>query len=130
MEPGDVPGAFAVARAVLFSSRGAETEEQLRARQHDRIGHVLDTDPGGSWVAERDGAVVGVAQALVREGLWGLSLYAVAPALQGRGVGRRLLDATLAHGAGAIRGRVILSTEHPAAMHRYARTGLALHPCV
>jgi hypothetical protein len=44
-------------------------------------------------------------------------------------VGRRLLDATLGHGDGA-RGFVILSSEHPGAIRRYARAGLDLHPCV
>jgi hypothetical protein len=67
--------------------------------------------------------------AIVREGLWGLSLFAVAAALQGRGVGRRLLDASLRHGDGA-RGFVILSSPHPAAIRRYARAGLDLHPTV
>ena len=67
--------------------------------------------------------------ALLREGLWGLSLFAVDEDLQGRGVGRRLLDAALRHGDGA-RGWIVLSTERPAAMRRYARAGLDLHPAV
>jgi hypothetical protein len=46
-----------------------------------------------------------------------------------RGIGRELLEASFAHGAGA-RGHLILSTEHPAAMRRYARLGLDLRPCV
>ena len=60
------------------------------ARQHARIRHLLSTDPGGAWVAEHDGRVAGVALALIREGVWGFSLFAVAEALQGRGVGRAL----------------------------------------
>ncbi|HSD80682.1 MAG TPA: GNAT family N-acetyltransferase [Solirubrobacteraceae bacterium] len=129
MRAGDVAGAYAVARGALFAPLPGEDEERLRARQTARIAHLLGTDPGGAWVADRDGEVVGVAQALLREGLWGLSLYAVAEAEQGRGVGRRLLDAALGHGAGA-RGHVVLSSERPAAMRRYARAGLDLRPCV
>jgi GNAT superfamily N-acetyltransferase len=129
MRPDDVPGAFLAARETLFTLPPGETEQQLQARQLRRIGHLLDTDPGGSWVAERDGRVVGVAQALLREGLWGFSLYAVSASEQGRGVGRRLLEAALAYGDGA-RGHLVLSTERPAAMRRYSRAGLDLRPCV
>jgi GNAT superfamily N-acetyltransferase len=130
MRAADVPGAYAVARSSLFGVAAGESEEHLRARQLDRIGHLLDTDPGGSWVAERDGEVVGVAQALVREGLWGLSLFAVAGAEQGRGTGRRLLEYALTHRDGRARGWIVLSTERPAAMRRYALAGLDLHPAV
>lgn len=129
LRPDDVEGAYAVARGALFAPPAGEDEAQLHARQVDRIAHLQDTDPGGSWVAERDGRVVGVAQALLREGVWGCSLFAVDEDLQGRGVGRRLLDAALRHGDGA-RGWIVLSTGRPAAMRRYARAGLDLHPTV
>jgi GNAT superfamily N-acetyltransferase len=129
MGPEDLEGAYAAARQTLFSTPPGEDEDALRARQLRRIGHLLDTDPGGAWVADRAGEVVGVAQALLREGLWGFSLFAVAESEQGRGVGRRLLEASLAYGEGA-RGHVVLSTERPAAMRRYARAGLTLRPAV
>jgi hypothetical protein len=94
------------------------------------VAHLQRTDPGGAWVAEdASGAIVGVALALVREGIWGLSLFAVAPEHRGRGIGRELLEASFGHGADAS-GHLILSTEHPAAMRRYARLGLELRPCV
>jgi GNAT superfamily N-acetyltransferase len=129
MRPDDIAGAYAAARQTLFSPPPGESENALRARQLQRIGHLLDTDPGGAWVADRGGEVVGVAQALLREGLWGFSLFAVARSEQGRGVGRRLLEAALAYGESA-RGYVVLSTERPAAMRRYARAGLDLRPAV
>jgi GNAT superfamily N-acetyltransferase len=129
MRPDDIEGAFLAARESLFALPPGETEQQLRERQLRRIGHLLETDPGGAWVADRDGRVVGVALALLREGLWGFSLYAVSLSEQGRGVGRRLLEVSLAYGDGA-RGHLVLSTERPAAMRRYSRAGLALRPCV
>jgi GNAT superfamily N-acetyltransferase len=94
-----------------------------------RLRRLMTTDPGGSWVAVRDGAVVGCALAIVREGLWGLSLLFADPAAQSAGVGRELLARAWEYGAGA-RGHVVLSSPDPRAMRAYARLGLALHPCV
>ena len=94
-----------------------------------RLRRLLTTDPGGAWVAERDGAVAGCALGLVREGLWGLSLLFTDPSAQSAGVGRELLARAHAYGEGA-RGRVILSSADPRAMRAYARLGLALHPSV
>jgi GNAT superfamily N-acetyltransferase len=129
MAPDDVGPADAVAREVLSSPAPGESEAARQQRAHARIVHLLDTDPGGAWVAEHDGRVVGLALALIRERVWGLSLFAVAAAFQGRGVGRRLLEACRRYGERAD-GHLILSTEHPAAMRRYARLGLPLRPCV
>ena len=129
MREGDAPGVDDLCQRVLYQAVPGETEAERRARSLARIEHLRTTDPGGAWVAEHDGAIAGVALALVRDGLWGLSLFAVADEVQRRGVGRRLLDAVLALAPDA-RGRVILSSEHPGAMRRYALAGLALHPCV
>ena len=50
-----------------------------RYRQ-DRTRHLLRTDPEGSWVAEgSDGSVVGMSQALVRDGYWTLSQIGTRP---------------------------------------------------
>jgi GNAT superfamily N-acetyltransferase len=94
-----------------------------------RLRHLVATDPGGAWVAERDGAVAGAALALVREGLWGLSLLVTDPGAQSLGAGRELLRLARAYGDGAS-GHVILSSGDPRAMRAYARLGLALHPCI
>jgi GNAT superfamily N-acetyltransferase len=128
MRPEDVPAAHALAAAVLGAGRPPETEA-MRRRAERRIAHLQQTDPGGAWVAEAGGEVVGLALALVREGIWALSLFGVAEAFQSRGIGRELLEASFGHGADA-RGHLILSTESPAAMRRYARLGLDLRPCV
>jgi GNAT superfamily N-acetyltransferase len=129
MRPDDVVAANAVARDALAAGRPPETGA-MRRRAERRVAHVQATDPGGAWVAEEPGgALVGMAMALVREGIWGLSLFAVAEHRRNRGVGRELLEACFGHGADA-RGHLILSTESPAAMRRYARLGLELRPCV
>jgi GNAT superfamily N-acetyltransferase len=97
------------------------------ARRSHRIAHLLGTDPGGAWVAESDGEIVGVSLGLMREGIWGLSLFTVTPGYQGAGVGRRLLEPTLEYGRDA-RGAIILATNDPRAIRRYALAGFDLRP--
>src|SRR4051812_26114934 len=95
---------------------------------HRRVRHLRGTDPDGAVVAVVDGVVVGFAQALVREDLWVLSLFGVEPALQGKGIGRALLDASLACGEGR-RGMILVSRD-PLAMRRYFYGGFDLHPAL
>jgi GNAT superfamily N-acetyltransferase len=95
---------------------------------HVRVRRLFDSDPGGCWVADGDdGALAGVALALMREGVWGLSLLVVRPDVQSNGVGRALLERALAYGDGA-RGGIILASPDPRALHVYARAGFSLHP--
>jgi GNAT superfamily N-acetyltransferase len=94
-----------------------------------RMRHLLATDPGGAWVAESGGEVVGCSLALMREGVWGLSLLVVSPRAQSTGVGRELLARAHEYGAGA-RGRIVLASRDPRALRSYARLGLQVHPAV
>jgi GNAT superfamily N-acetyltransferase len=98
-------------------------------RSYVRLRRVLATDPGGCWVAERDGEVVACAMALVREGLWVLSLLVVRPDMQSQGVGRAVLERAHAYGRDA-RGRLVLASPDPRALRAYARLGLTAHPCL
>jgi GNAT superfamily N-acetyltransferase len=91
-----------------------------------RIHHLLATDPAGAVVAVVDGEVAGFAQALVRDDLWVLSLFGVAPTAQGRGIGRAVLTAALECGDGR-RGMIMVSRD-PIAMRRYFHAGFDLHP--
>jgi GNAT superfamily N-acetyltransferase len=102
-----------------------ERVEQVRRR----ISHLLTHDPEGAWVATVGNDVVGVALALKRDRLWGLSLLVVDPALQSGGVGRRLLHAALTY-AEPDAPAVILSSRDPRAMRLYAAAGFGLHPQV
>lgn len=129
MRDEDVADADRVCLEVLYTTFAGEDEAARAARQYARIRHLLSTDPGGCWVAEHDGRVEGVALALVREGVWGFSLFGVAAALQGRRVGRDLFARCWEYGAGAD-GHIILSSTNPQAMGIYARTGLPIRPCV
>ena len=46
------------------------TSIQNERRRQNRTRHFLGTDPGGSWVADDEGTIVGMSQATVREGYW------------------------------------------------------------
>lgn len=105
--------------------RSPDRAESWRAR----LRHLISEDADGCWVAEDRGEVVGAATALRREGLWGLSTYAVAPGLQGCGVGRQLLDAAVAYGPIEAPG-IICSSHDPRAVRRYHLAGFVLHPAM
>ena len=96
---------------------------------YPRFRHLATTDPDGSWVAEQDGELRGAALALVREGLWGLSLLVVSPAHQSGGIGRSLLQNTLDYGRDAAAG-LILASEDARALRSYSRAGFDLRPAV
>lgn len=99
----------------------------LRALVEPRIRHLLATDPGGAWVAERNGELAGAALALMRERIWGLSLLVVEPSHQSAGVGRSLLENTLDYGADA-EGALIVASADPRALRAYFRAGFDLRP--
>lgn len=121
----DVGAADALNHRVWGGQPRAPEMEQAGRR---RIAHLIETDPGGAWAAERDGELIGVALALVREGLWGLSLLVVAPESQSGGVGRALLEGTLAYSDPAGPGLIVASSD-ARALRAYGRAGFALRPC-
>jgi GNAT superfamily N-acetyltransferase len=136
LTPADVPAAAAVGGAALsdqipveFQPQTPEEQARLIRRQQGRVAHVQATDPDGAWVAELDGEIVGIALAIVRDGVWGLSLFGVRPGLQGQGVGGPLLAAALGYAEGR-RGGIILSSTDPRAMRSYFRAGFAVKPAL
>ncbi|WP_235737341.1 GNAT family N-acetyltransferase [Nocardioides alcanivorans] len=93
----------------------------------ERTGFVLHHDPRGCWVAEADDQLLGFATSSVRELTWMLHTFVVLPRAQGRGIGRALLEAAMAHGEGCLRGMLSASLD-PAAARRYRLAGFSLHP--
>jgi GNAT superfamily N-acetyltransferase len=94
-----------------------------------RLRRLLATDPGGAWVAEHGGIVLGASLSLVRERVWALSLFVVDPDAQSAGIGRALLDRAWSYGERA-EGHVILASRDPRALRAYTRLGLDLHPAL
>ena len=89
--------------------------------------HFLRTDPGGCWVAEDETGLVGFATSFVRDTTWCLATFVVRPGLQGRGIGRSLLDAAMQHGRACLHGMLSASMD-PKALRRYHQAGFVLHP--
>jgi GNAT superfamily N-acetyltransferase len=102
---------------------------QNERRRQNRTRHFLGTDPGGSWVADDEGTIVGMSQATVREGYWLLSQLGAIPGRQGRGLGRELLRLALSHGDPESPGTIQCSRD-PKAMALYSSFGFSLHPVV
>ena len=92
-----------------------------------RMEHLVGHDPRGCWVAEDDSGLLGAVASMRRDTTWLLATYAVRPGVQGRGIGRQLLDAALSYGSGCLRG-MLGSSEDPLAVRRYRAAGFTLHP--
>jgi GNAT superfamily N-acetyltransferase len=131
----DVEAVAAVVTAadeVADRAAGREPEQRTdEQRAHFRRGmrRFVERDGAGAFVAEDGGTVVGMAEAIRRGPFWGLSMLFVHPDRQSKGLGHRLLDATLTYAEGATV-RMIMSSPDPRAMRRYALAGHAIHPAV
>lgn len=134
MERPDAEPAWAVGQAAFEKLAehwppSTEPAEVRWRRGVERVARRVATDPEGSWVASDGERVRGVALALRREGIWGLSLLAVDPEAQSGGIGRALLERALDYARGT-RGQIIMSSQDPRAMRTYARAGFAMQPAV
>jgi GNAT superfamily N-acetyltransferase len=137
MTPEDVPAAERLSDEGFYELDTRMNRPSWPAPEHrgdrgserwvERALHFLRTDPGGCWVVEDETGMIGFATSFVRDTTWCLATYVVRPALQGRGIGKPLLEAALQHGRGCLHGMLAASSD-PKALRRYHLAGFALHP--
>jgi ribosomal protein S18 acetylase RimI-like enzyme len=137
MRPEDVPVAERLSAEGFYdldvrAHRPGLPEPELRPAPHraawlQRTTHFLGTDPAGCWVAEDATGMVGFVTSFKRELTWCLATFAVRSELQGRGIGRVLLEAATHHGRDCLRGMLSASSD-PKAIRLYWRAGFTLHP--
>jgi GNAT superfamily N-acetyltransferase len=124
-ETGDIDAMIAVKDAATagWDPPSAQPDAERIAGQRQLFEHLLET--GSSAVAMREGAVVGFANAIVREDVWFLSQLFVRPDVQSRGAGAEMLDDLLARGeARGARVRSVLSSDDPRALGLYLSRGM------
>jgi predicted N-acetyltransferase YhbS len=117
-----------IRQVAIVTAEAFETDISTGAARHaweQRLMHSLRHDPDGSFVSVSDGVVTGAAQAVIREGLWVLSLMAVSPTLGEGGEGRALMQSALGYGGGCSGGLIVASAD-PRALRLYASSGFAL----
>ena len=87
---------------------------------------MFNDDPGGFFVAEDDGDIVGYAFSWACGDLWFLAELFIAPRLQGSGIGRELLRRTLRHAdqAGATMRALVTFTFNTVSQGLYIRHGM------
>ena len=94
---------------------------------HNRVallrmfGHMQATDPARAWLAEHDGRAVGFAMSAQRERLTFLSFLFIHPADQSKGLGRALLERSM---AGAEQTGVCIFSIQPISAALYAKYGM------
>jgi predicted GNAT family acetyltransferase len=86
----------------------------------------LEDDPGGLWVAEVSGEIVGFAFSWISGTFWFLAELFVSPNHQGQGIGDGLLKRTFDHAnrAGAANKALITFTFNTVSQGLYIRRGL------
>jgi GNAT superfamily N-acetyltransferase len=86
----------------------------------------LEDDPGGLWIGEEDGRLVGSAFAWACDDFWFLAELFVSPDLQAKGIGNQLLRRALNHAnAKGARNRALITfTFNRASQTLYIRHGI------
>ena len=112
---------FYAADEDLMRKRGLPVMPRNRVALLRLFGHIQATSPHRAWLAQRDGRVLGFAMSAQREQLVFLSFLFIDPAEQSRGLGRALLERSM---AGATKTAVCIFSVQPISAALYAMYGM------
>lgn len=138
MQPADVPLAERLSddafhAAATQSRRDSDPPAERRSQAGSanwitRTEGFLTTDPEGCFVAYDSEGLAGFATSARRDhALWLLCTFAVRTGIQGKGLGKRLLEEAMAYGSDCPRW-MLSASDDPKALRRYRLAGFDLHP--
>jgi GNAT superfamily N-acetyltransferase len=112
---------FYAADDELMARRGLPLSPRNRLALLRLFSHIQATSPHRAWLAERDGRVLGFGMSAQRERLVFLSFLFVEPTEQSKGLGRALLERSMADGLDKA---VCIFSVQPVSAALYARYGM------
>lgn len=104
-----------------MTKRGLPIMPRNRVALLRLFAHIQATSPHRAWLAEQDGRVLGFGMSAQREDLVFLSFLFIEPADQARGLGRLLLERSMAN---AERTAVCIFSVQPISAALYAKYGM------
>jgi len=113
----------------LRKAHGLDIARIRVTRPNSFFDHFRRTDPDGCFSAFEGDRLVGYGSAIIREHEWYLAFLFVTPGRWNRGIGRKLLDKTIAYGKGNGSTRFSLCTYsyNPDAVALYSLYGMTPH---
>jgi GNAT superfamily N-acetyltransferase len=124
IEPADIEACadvFYAADDDLMARVGLPISPRNRPALTRLFNHIQQTSPDRAWLAESDGRVVGFGMSAQRDELVFLAFLFIDPAQQARGMGRALLERSM---AGATKTAVCIFSVQPISAALYAKYGM------
>ncbi len=112
---------FYAADDELMQRAGLPPNPRNEARVLALFEHIAVNDPDRVWLAEEDGRVIGFGMSAQRGELTFLAFLFILPAMQGRGIGRALLERSMAD---STRRAVSIFSVQPISGALYAQYGM------
>jgi GNAT superfamily N-acetyltransferase len=122
----EVATVFATAIDDLDRKHGFFEKPTPTSPRNPQYAFWLKKDPASFWVAEDNHSIVGYSYSFVRGSLWYLADLFILPRLQGKGIGRTLIQRTLASWKGhrIVNRALITPAFNPASVSLYMRFGM------
>ncbi|MEP7361583.1 MAG: GNAT family N-acetyltransferase [Chloroflexota bacterium] len=124
IDPADIEACadvFYAADDDLMNKRGLPIMPRNRIALTRLFGHIQATSPHRAWLAQSEGRVQGFSMSAQREDLVFLSFLFIAPDAQSKGLGRALLERSM---AGATKTAVCIFSVQPISAALYAMYGM------